>query len=203
MKQTVAIAVIFTLACATTVLADYTITLKTCPRSDTTCQSAACQTTTVTMNECGSTPLMLNETGGLMHMIFTGTCDSVSAKAYGACNDFIKTPVCNAQQGCNGTFVPWPLGHVQPAKYQAGACSIIDGSATQFTYHVACDSSSGGGGGSKDLSTGDDVGVAVGCIAGVGLVGLGVYYARKSERDSDDDEGGDNGAYVAMANSDV
>ena len=127
-------------------------------------------------------------------MKFTGTCNAVHVEAYGAC--YKGQSPCDPQPGCNGTSVPWQAGHVVSAKFPTGACSTIsDGAGAQFKYHLGCDITGDGDSG-KGLSAGDDVGIAVGCIAGIGLVGLGVRYARKSSRN-----GGSDSDYIDMGDA--
>ena len=64
-----------------------------------------------------------------------------------------------------------------------------------LNFDSACKAAGGGGNhtGTGGMSTGDDVGIAVGCIAGLGLVGLGIHQARKKRRE--------NGDYVDMGGS--
>ena len=77
-----------------------------------------------------------------------------------------------------------------------------------FNFDDACKAACGGkahcgGSGGSSLNTYDDVGIAVGCAAGLGLVGLGIHRARKKRRQDDGDDDHDHDNDYASLNDDV
>ena len=98
----------------------------------------------------------------------TGQCDAGEV-----CTDVcvLSPSSCNVGLSCNDA----KPAYVASGMVTYGACYT---STSTYDYKVTCEDTSGGGGGSD---TGTVVGIVIGCLVGVALIAVIVYFVYKKK----------------------